>query len=199
MAAPYAGLTPDDVAYQRKYAQSLMQQGTDVSPVGHWTQALARALQGGVGGYAMGQAGQAEREGRASGNALLAQALQGGDVKSSIAPMLANPWSADMGGKLAQSYLHNRMEQSSPMAQARLQQLQQQTAQSAAMHPLQLQEAKAALELKQRELANPASKLSIVPEGGTLVSTNPRTGQHQVIAGGGQKTPPGYQIGRAHV
>ena len=94
---------------------------------------------------------------------------------------------------LFRSYLHNRMEQSSPMAQARLQQLQQQTAQSAAMHPLQLQEAKAALELKQRELANPASKLSIVPEGGTLVSTNPRTGQHQVIAGGGQKTPPGYR------
>lgn len=110
MATPYDGLTPDDVAYQRKYGQNLMQQGADISPVGHWTQALARALQGGIGGYTMGQAGQAEREGKASANQLLAQALQGGDTRKTIGAMLSNPWSADTGTKLAQTYIGQQMQ-----------------------------------------------------------------------------------------
>lgn len=192
MADVYQGLTPDDVAYQRRYAQGLMQSGTDISPVGHWTQALARALQGGVGGYTMGQAGQAEREGRASGNALLAQALQGGNVQGSIGKMLANPWSADQGGKLAQGYIQNRMEQGSPMAQARLKSLEQQTAQSAAMHPLQLQEAQTALALKQRELETPKDRFQSVKEGETILRMPERgaTGAPEVVYGPGQNGQP---------
>jgi hypothetical protein len=41
-----------DPRYQKaSYAQSLKKAGMDASPVGHWTQALARAMQGAAGGY----------------------------------------------------------------------------------------------------------------------------------------------------
>jgi hypothetical protein len=51
------------------------------------------------------------------------------------------------------------------------------------------------MKLKQRELDSPAAKLTIVPEGGVLVGTDPRTGQSQEIARGNDKTkmPPGYR------
>lgn len=42
--------TAEDISAKRRMALSLMQQGSDASPVGHWTQALARAVQGGIGG-----------------------------------------------------------------------------------------------------------------------------------------------------
>lgn len=51
--APLANRAPptqDDIAAKRRMALSLMQQGSDTAPVGHWTQALARAFQGGIGG-----------------------------------------------------------------------------------------------------------------------------------------------------
>lgn len=52
------------------------------------------------------------------------------------------------------------------------------------------------LKLKQRELDSPASKLTIIPEGGVLVGTDPRTGQSQEIARGNDKAakpPAGYR------
>lgn len=52
--------TEEDLNSRRRMAQMLMQQGTDASPVGHWTQALARGLQGFSGGMATQQvAGEA--------------------------------------------------------------------------------------------------------------------------------------------
>lgn len=70
---PYTGATPDDVSTQRKMAQALMGQGMSTEPVGHWTQALARVLQGGVGGMYQEQA----RTGEKSRQDALAQALSG--------------------------------------------------------------------------------------------------------------------------
>jgi len=52
------------------------------------------------------------------------------------------------------------------------------------------------LKIKQRELDNPASKLTTIAEGGVLVATDPRTGQHREIARGNDKSqrlPPGYR------
>lgn len=43
--------TQDTIQQRRKLAQALMQQGTDTSPVGHWTQAAARVAQALAGGY----------------------------------------------------------------------------------------------------------------------------------------------------
>lgn len=106
---PFTGMTPQDVASARKYGTGLMQQGTDASPVGHWTQALARVLQGGVGGYEVGSANKGEAQGRASGNALIAQALNGGNLQSSVGPMMANPWTADTGKDLSLAIIKHRM------------------------------------------------------------------------------------------
>lgn len=52
--------TDNSISKQRQIAAALMNQGMDASPVGHWTQALARALQGGLGGYQMSQADAAD-------------------------------------------------------------------------------------------------------------------------------------------
>lgn len=40
------------------------------------------------------------------------------------------------------------------------------------------------LQSKRRELENPAGKLTTVPEGASLIVTDPRTGQHKVVVGG---------------
>lgn len=53
-------LTPQQVAEQRKVAAALMQQASDTSPVGHWTAALNRGLQGYLGGRDMFKANETE-------------------------------------------------------------------------------------------------------------------------------------------
>lgn len=53
-------LTPQQVAEQRKVAAALMQQAGDTSPVGHWTAALNRGLQGYLGGRDMFKANETE-------------------------------------------------------------------------------------------------------------------------------------------
>ena len=50
--------TNEDLATRRKIALALMQKGMDTSPVQHWTQGAARALQGALGGYELYRAGQ---------------------------------------------------------------------------------------------------------------------------------------------
>lgn len=62
-----------DIAGNRKIALALMGQATDASPVGHWTQALARAVQGGVAGMHQSAATQGEK----SRQDALTQALAG--------------------------------------------------------------------------------------------------------------------------
>jgi hypothetical protein len=99
-ASTYDGLSPEDVAYRRRMAQMLMQQGTDASPVGHWTQALARALQGGISGLHADAAREGERDGRAS----LARLLASGADPAAVA---GNPWGAELGGRMLQAkYTH---------------------------------------------------------------------------------------------
>jgi GH24 family phage-related lysozyme (muramidase) len=106
---PYNGPSPDDVSQSRRMAQMLMQQGTSTEPVGHWTQALARVLQGGVGGMHQAAAMKGQKEGLASSNAGLVQALQGGDPAAAVPGMLANPWSREMGEGIASKVIANRL------------------------------------------------------------------------------------------
>lgn len=61
---------------------------------------------------------------------------------------------------------------------------------NAQLFPYQLAEAKTNQELKQRELDSPANKITVLPEGGTAIVTNPRTGEHQVVAQGAPKIDP---------
>jgi hypothetical protein len=44
--------TADDIALERRFAQQQMATGADASPVGHWTQGLARVANGLAGGCA---------------------------------------------------------------------------------------------------------------------------------------------------
>lgn len=96
---PYTGASPDDVSRQRKMAEALMMQGMSTEPVGHWTQALARVLQGGVGGMHQAQARQGEQQ----GNQALAQALSGGTPTA--ASLVSNPWTRDLGMSVAKAQL----------------------------------------------------------------------------------------------
>lgn len=110
-------MTPDQVERDRKIAQAMLGNAFDASPVGHWTQALARGVQGGYSGFIEGNAAKAEREGRATGDRAIADALAG---KGNIQGMLSNPWSADTGRQLAVKQIGQRMQDASPSAQAAL-------------------------------------------------------------------------------
>jgi hypothetical protein len=107
-------LSPEQVASRRKMAQAMIGKGTDTSPVGHWTQALARVVQGGIGGMSQDAADLGENEGRQaarrSTNAALVKALTNKAPPADVATGLMgddNPWSdgPEMGQKLALSEL----------------------------------------------------------------------------------------------
>ena len=78
-------LTPEQVAQRQRAAQEMMAQGADYSPVGHWSQGLARLAQGLIGGYQARQANEAEQAGVASANEAMSPiiaALGGGSMPS---------------------------------------------------------------------------------------------------------------------
>jgi hypothetical protein len=62
------------------YAQALMQQGASAAPVRSPLEGLARALQGGIGGYMQGQTRKGYEEQGEQYRQGLAEALKGGDV-----------------------------------------------------------------------------------------------------------------------
>lgn len=107
----YAGMTPEDIAQARKMSAAMMGDASDASPVQHWTQALARVVQGGVGSMYAEQA----RQGQADLNKSLVDALSGGG-QPDPRQLLANPATRDMGLKMLQS----QWAQATPMAQAAL-------------------------------------------------------------------------------
>jgi hypothetical protein len=152
---PYNGPSPDDVSQSRRMAQMLMQQGMSTEPVGHWTQALARVLQGGVGGMYQSQAKQGEQQGTQA----MAQALSGGQMNP--AAMVANPWTRQFGMELAKS----QFAQNTPQAQAELQGMQLQN------------------QMRQRQLAQPVDDGSKVLESGGQIFRVPRQGDATVIGG----------------
>ena len=103
---PYDGLTPQQVASRRRMSQALLSQGTSTAPVQHWTQALARVVQGGLGGYQQGSADQGEAEGRRDANMRLTRALTNRASPTDTATsLMGNPWSEETGEKLAVSQL----------------------------------------------------------------------------------------------
>lgn len=88
-----ARLSPEQLAMQSRMAQSNIAAGMDTSPVGHWTQGLARVAQALVGNMQQGRldkqyAAQMAESEAASSAAL--NALGGGDTRS-LAAILSNP------------------------------------------------------------------------------------------------------------
>lgn len=64
MADPTGFISPDEITQRRQMAQRLMMQGTSAEPVQHWTQGLARVLQGGIGGMWQNSAAEGDRQNR---------------------------------------------------------------------------------------------------------------------------------------
>lgn len=91
----------EDIQRRRKTAEALMTQGMDVSPVKHWSQALARALQGGYAGYEAGQVAKEEKAANQPLNDAIASYLRGQGGASPSPPPVAPSQSmtvADAGG-----------------------------------------------------------------------------------------------------
>ena len=65
-------MTPEQVERNRIVAEALMAKASDTSPVGHWTAAATRALQGWLAGRDSFRADRAEEEGLASADAAIA-------------------------------------------------------------------------------------------------------------------------------
>lgn len=85
-----SSVLPEDILLRKKYAQSLLSQGSQYSPVGHPLAAVARALQGGMGGYIANQANQTQKEEQQKAMSGLMAALAG--------QANANPGVPDAGG-----------------------------------------------------------------------------------------------------
>ncbi len=79
--------SPRKIQRRRSLAESMIQQGSDTSPVQHPFQALARVMQGGIGGY---MAGKADRE-EDAGLAGVMQKLQNKDWQGAATDQFATP------------------------------------------------------------------------------------------------------------
>lgn len=141
-----SGLSPEEVALRRRYGQQAYQAGTDASPVGHWTQALARVVQGANAGVWNSQAQQGETEGRKA----MVDAIMSGNPKA----VLGTPYGASM----APQFLEQSIREADPKRQLELQQGQQslQNAQQTYRHneqrqPLQQDLARAQAEQARRK------------------------------------------------
>jgi hypothetical protein len=100
----FSGLSPQQAKSKRSVSQALLGEGMDTSPVGHWTQALARVVQGGIGGYQQGAADRGEAEGRRDVNARLTKALTSkAPLSETATSLMGNPWSEEAGQDLAVS------------------------------------------------------------------------------------------------
>lgn len=80
-------LTPKQASEQRKIAQALLAQASDTSPVGHWTAALNRGLQGWLGGRQSYLAREGEKLGDEHASSIYKSlpGMGGGSVASALA------------------------------------------------------------------------------------------------------------------
>lgn len=148
-AAPaYAGMSPEEVDWNRRFGGRLAQLGTDTSPVGHWTQALARVVQGGLGGYQVGLANEGERAGRRA----LAQALTGpGSAQEKMAALFkTGGWGDDLGQKLMAGQLSSQLQHESPQGQLTYNTGTQALGHATVMNPIQEKTAQAGLDTAER-------------------------------------------------
>lgn len=98
---PYAGMSPDEVQRLRDRAteQRRFAMRGDVAPNAF---GVLAALAGGIGSQMDERSSrQGERSGQQAASQALISALQGGDRNAAISGMLNNPWTRDIGSKLA--------------------------------------------------------------------------------------------------
>jgi len=84
-------MSMDDIALRRRLAAQQMAQGSDYSPVGHWTQGLARVANGLAGSVNMGRADKAEAAQRDAQQEIIEALLAPETMPSTGRPILHNP------------------------------------------------------------------------------------------------------------
>lgn len=90
-------LTPGDLARRREIEDALLAKGPDFSPVGDWTQGLARVANAAAGAYRRNRLGKAEGENAEINKGLIANLLAGGSGATSPASSSAIPMSGAAG------------------------------------------------------------------------------------------------------
>jgi hypothetical protein len=96
-------ISQDDLSMRRRLAAQQMAGATDTSPVGHWTQGLARALGGVTGAIQMKQADKAAEEARMGQQADIAALLSGGGDDAVMAAALSDPATAPVAMALLEA------------------------------------------------------------------------------------------------
>lgn len=212
MASPY-DWSPESVGYARQYGGGLMKSGSDASPVGHWTQALARVLQGGVGGYMVGQANEGERAGKQHvADTYKAGLEQNLPMNKLAATLMGNPFGAEQGQALAKQHMvtaqsqgfqteqqKRQFDQQREMARLNHQLTMAQNAPSLAiqqdaqrraneMHTPELEAKRLALEKAKADSANPVTSVDLGPDHARVLF-NRNTGQEVGRIGGPPKGP----------
>lgn len=89
-----AKLSPEQIARRREAEDVLLSKGIDASPVGHWTQGLARVLNAAGGAYRRSQLDKAEADSAAFSSAEIAGALERYSARNAI--LAASGASAEM-------------------------------------------------------------------------------------------------------
>lgn len=111
MAQSYTGWTPESVDFAKKFGAGQMKEGIDSSPVGHWTQAIARVLQAGSGAAWNQQGMEAERAGNAGVADIYSKGLSSGTpVKQIAAQLMGNPFGANEGQGIAKAVIAQQVK-----------------------------------------------------------------------------------------
>jgi len=107
-------VSPEEVAARRAEAAQMMATGMDFSPVDHWTQGLARTVQGGLGGYLDSQAREDQTANEGIDAEIRAALLSGQADDQQIAAALLDPAASPQTREFAAMEMQRR----NPPAQA---------------------------------------------------------------------------------
>lgn len=209
--SPFQNLmTPADVASRRRIADALGTQAVDASPVQHWTQALARVVQGGTAGYYDSTAGAGEKD----RNAAIAKALSSDGSFGKLSPGVQGIISQDpklmqsVVGKVVANKLDPQAGLRTALMNEQVAAMRRQAATDAEMQPYkrQLMEAQAQLAQANAKAAGQKDGHKLVTVDGQVVriapdgtaekvyGSNPvETRRQQLIAAGLNPDEPRHQ------
>ena len=111
MAQSYSGWTPESTDFAKKFGAQQMKEGIDSSPVGHWTQAIARVLQAGSGAAWNQQGLEGERAGNARVSDIYAKGLANNDpVPKIAASLMGDDFGRQEGRGIAKAVIAQRVK-----------------------------------------------------------------------------------------
>jgi len=111
MANSYSGWTPESTDFAKKFGAQQMKEGIDSSPVGHWTQAIARVLQAGSGAAWNQQGLEGERAGNARVSDIYAKGLANNDpVPKIAASLMGEDFGRQEGQGIAKAVIAQRVK-----------------------------------------------------------------------------------------